>query len=205
MNNIFTKKNFKRMLKASLISLDFPEGIKIKANEKILEIEKSLGCKTREEGNNRKYITLVAIYSAYQSLDIFIDMVMIANKIGIKKKNITKAFNKFSEAKTGVKIVYSSPDIYGYATYICSQILDYPDAYTLDLVNSLRSFILLNEKSKINCNPKSYATGYIKHYVFINSGRILKTGELSEKLKICATSVNNAYTNITNLYNSTNL
>lgn len=188
-------------IRKSLEDLDFfPRGILIKATEIINRVNKATKVHVRK-GKNEKYLNFFGIYHAYAECGIIQNILLIGEKTGLKKGEITKALNRYSEIKTGLKMKKIRYTHYDYVDYCCGEEgLCIRDSETRDTIKrEMDMFIKKNPNFIINRNILAFTVSFIK-YLVARNGKSIKSSYLRDKFLLCETVINTTYNQIGILY-----
>ena len=189
-------------IRKSLEGLDyFPDGILIKATEIINMVIKVTKVHVRK-GNNERYLNFFGIYHAYAECGILQNILLIGEKTGLKKGEITRALNKYSEIKTGIKMKPIRYTYHNYVDYCCGEEgLCIRDINTRELIKQkMDKFVEKNPDFIINRNILAFTVSFIKYLVAIMNGKSIKSSYLRERFLLCETVINTTYNKIGLLY-----
>lgn len=177
-----TRANEKSILK-DMESFDLSDDIKNKAEE----IFGKLNSATKR-GNRRKQLIFFCIYNAYNEVGNPQDPKRIAEMVGIRTSEMTKALSMFSEAQTG----YKPPSIHVNALHFLPQYCNDLNL-TEDTTNEILNFaqkILDRDPDLKETFPQKVAAGILSYYAKIN-GITIDKRFYSKMVQLSDVTINN--------------
>lgn len=141
--------------------LDIPDAVKLRAEE----IFKKLNAATKR-GNRRKQLIFFCIRNAYNELGLPQDPKRVADKVGIKNSEMTRALSMCSEVQTGYKPTPVRVNALHFLPQYCTD-LNMTEETTQGVVDFGRK-ILEFSPSLQETFPQKVAAGILAYYAKIN-------------------------------------
>lgn len=171
-----------RSIVTELSKYNFSEQVIIKANQIFMEMKP--GIKRRR---NRLYLHYACVYYAYLELNTPTDPNDLALKIGIDKKEINTALNKYSATKTQYKqkVNLKINPVVCFLKLFCSNLDLTSDQYN----EMVYIYNRISDKIETN-NIRLLAGGIISYYCYVNEikirnskiAKVSNVGEIEMKL-----------------------
>lgn len=152
-----------------------------------------------KRGNRRKQLIFFCIYSALLELGIPQDPKKIAQLVGIKTSEMTKALSMYSQSQTGYKppLVFITP--LNFIPQYCEALQLSPE--TIQDVLNFAQGILDKDPTLKEKFPQKIAAGILLYYLTINGIQVNKK-EYAKMIQLSEVTINNIYKQILNLHNS---
>lgn len=183
-----------RSILSELDRLTFPDDVKSQADT----IYKRLDVGTNR-GKKRKKLIFYCVYNAYKEIGIKPNPKKIAEEIGIKPGEMSKALSMFSEVQTGYKSlnVLTRPE---------DLIVDNAKnlGFTDEAINSLLEFctdILTRHPELREKFPQTVAAGLLKYFMVLYNIP-LKMRSFAAEVRLSEATINNTFKLIQKLDNS---
>lgn len=194
MKNDKSKGQPKKSIYTDLTKLDFPEDVKLAADQIYKEL-----CTRIHRQKRRKQLLAFCVISAHVKLFSMYDPIDIGTKFGLTKKDINESFTIFGEIQTGFHIdsIIIDPSwlIYTYGIK-----LNFSESLINEMYNYAISFLDIHTQLREE-SPRNVAAGIIKYYIITRGYKMNTDSSISNVASISDATMNSMYNKIRKLDN----